>query len=169
MDSDAFTAFYERSARPLWAYLARVSGDPALADDLLQESYIRFLAADAPRTDVDGEVAARRYLFRIATNLLRDHWRKPKTAAIEDLSEEHFRAPDASEAADARALLGPALLEMKPRERQLLWLAYAEGYSHKEIAAITGLASASVRLLLFRARRRAAHLIQANSSRGGAR
>jgi RNA polymerase sigma-70 factor (ECF subfamily) len=160
MDSDAFAGFYERSARPLWAYLARVSGDPALADDLLQESYIRFLAADAPRIDVDGEVAARRYLFRIATNLLRDHWRKPKHAAIEDVPEEHFRTSDTSEQSDARSLLGPALLQLRPRERQLLWLAYAEGYSHKEIAAITGLASASVRLLLFRARRRAAHLIE---------
>lgn len=167
MDSDAFAGFYERSARPLWAYLARVSGDPALADDLLQESYIRFLAADAPRTDVDGEVAARRYLFRIATNLMRDHWRRPKTTAIDDLSEEHFRAPDTSEAADTRALLGPALLLLKPRERQLLWLAYAEGYSHREIAAITGLASASVRLLLFRARRRAAHLIQSGPNQSG--
>jgi RNA polymerase sigma-70 factor (ECF subfamily) len=166
MQADAFAAFYERSARPLWAYLARVSGDPVLADDLLQESYIRFLAADAPRTDVDGEIAARRYLFRIATNLLRDHWRRPKTAAIEDLSEEHFRAPDTSEAIDTRALLGPALLQLKPRERQLLWLAYAEGYSHREIAAITGLASASVRLLLFRARRKAAHLIQAGVQPG---
>lgn len=160
MDSDAFAGFYERSARPLWAYLARVSGDPTLADDLLQESYIRFLAADAPRIDVDGEVAARRYLFRIATNLLRDHWRRPKATAIEDVSEDHFVAPDTSDAADSRALLGPALLQLKPRERQLLWLAYAEGYSHREIAAIMGLASASVRLLLFRARRKAAHLIQ---------
>jgi RNA polymerase sigma-70 factor, ECF subfamily len=172
MDSDAFAGFYERSARPLWAYLARVSGDPALADDLLQESYIRFLSADAPRMDVDGEVAARRYLFRIATNLLRDHWRRPKATPIEDIPEEHFRAPDTSEADDTRALLGPALLKLKPRERQLLWLAYAEGYSHREIAAITGLASASVRLLLFRARRRAAHLIdpnlQANLIAGGA-
>jgi len=35
----------------------------------------------------------------------------------------------------------------------MLWLAYGEDYSHKEIAEIMGLASASVRLLLFRARR----------------
>src|ERR1700756_4175407 len=84
MDSDEFAAFYERSARPLWAYLARVSGDAALADDLLQESYIRFLSADAPRRgEMDGEVAARRYLFRIGTNLLRDHWRRPRPTAIE--------------------------------------------------------------------------------------
>ena len=40
---------------------------------------------------------------------------------------------------------------MRPRDRQLLWLAYAEGYSHHEIAEVTGLASASIRLLLFRA------------------
>jgi RNA polymerase sigma-70 factor, ECF subfamily len=169
MDSDAFAAFYERSARPLWAYLARTSGDPALADDLVQESYIRFLSAEAPPTFAgDGEVAARRYLFRIATNLLRDHWRKPKSTAIEDVSEEHFRAPDTSDQSDTRALLGPALLQLRPRERQLLWLAYAEGYSHREIAAITGLASASIRLLLFRARRKAARLLQPNITPEGA-
>jgi RNA polymerase sigma-70 factor (ECF subfamily) len=169
MDSDAFAAFYERSARPLWAYLARTSGDPALADDLVQESYIRFLSAEAPPAFAgDGEVAARRYLFRIATNLLRDHWRKPKSTAIEDISEEYFRAPDTSGQSDTRALLGPALLQLRPRERQLLWLAYAEGYSHREIAAITGLASASIRLLLFRARRKAARLLQPNITPEGA-
>ncbi len=160
MDNDGFAAFYERSARPLWAYLARVAGDPALADDLLQESYIRFLSADAPRHDLDGEVAARRYLFRIATNLLKDHWRRPRAASIEEISEEHFRAHDATPAADTRAALEPALSRMRPRERQLLWLAYAEGYSHREIASITGLASASIRLLLFRARRKAARLLE---------
>jgi RNA polymerase sigma-70 factor (ECF subfamily) len=49
---------------------------------------------------------------------------------------------------------------MRPRDRQILWLAYAEGYSHREIAEVTGLVSASVRLLLFRARRKMASLLQ---------
>jgi RNA polymerase sigma-70 factor, ECF subfamily len=161
MDSDAFAAFYERSARPLWAYLARVSGDPALADDLLQESFVRFLCADHPE---DGEVNARRYLFRIGTNLLRDHWRRPRPASIEELPEDLFRARDHSAASDSKAMLGPALESMRPRERQLLWLAYAEGYSHREIADITGLATASIRLLLFRARRKMARLLRAENS-----
>ena len=114
MTSEEFAAFYERSARPLWAYLARVSADAALADDLLQESYVRFLCADHPQ---DGEVSARRYLFRIATNLMRDHWRRPKTASIEEIPEDFFGAPDHSEACESRVLLGPALASMKPRER----------------------------------------------------
>ena len=156
MDSEAFAGFYERTARSLWAYLARVSCDPALADDLMQESYVRFLCASHPP---DGEVAGRRYLFRIATNLLRDHWRRPRSASIEDVPPELFQARDQSAASDSRAMLGPALKTMRPRERQLLWLAYAEGYSHREIAEITGLASASIRLLLFRARRKIARLL----------
>jgi len=159
MDSEGFAAFYERSARPLWAYLARVSGNPTLADDLLQESFVRFLCADHSQ---DGEVSARRYLFRIATNLLRDHWRKPKAASLEEIPEEFFRTHDHAEAYDSKAMLSPALKAMKPRERQLLWLAYAEGYSHREIAEITGLASASIRLLLFRARHKIARVLTVN-------
>jgi RNA polymerase sigma-70 factor (ECF subfamily) len=157
MDSDAFAGFYERSCRPLWAYLARTSGDPALADDLVQESFIRFLAADAP---TDGEVASRRYLFRIATNLLRDHWRRPRHSSIEEVPEP--LTADTSAHSDSQIALGPALSQLRPRARQLLWLAYAEGYSHSEIAAITGLASASIRLLLFRARRQMARLLKAD-------
>lgn len=161
MEAEAFGGFYARTARPLWAYLARVGGDGALADDLMQESFVRFLCAEAPQ---DGEVAARRYLFRIATNLLRDHWRKPRTEALEEMPEEVFAA-GAGGGQDAALVLGPVLERLKPRERQLLWLAYAEGYSHREIAEVTGLASASVRLLLFRARRRAMQVLKEGGGR----
>jgi len=168
MDNEAFAAFYERSSRPLWAYLVRVSSDPALAEDLMQESYVRYLcAAGAPTLAADGENAARLYLFRIATNLLRDHWRRPRAASIEEIPEEFFSTCSNAEQADSQILLGPALRQMKPRERQLLWLAHAEGYSHREIAEVTGLASASVRLLLFRARRKIAALLRAQSTPTG--
>ncbi|MGA2650682.1 MAG: sigma-70 family RNA polymerase sigma factor [Terracidiphilus sp.] len=166
MDSEVFAGFYGRSARPLWAYLARVSGDPSLADDLMQESFVRYLSANLPAAlAVEGEVAARRYLFRIATNLLRDHWRRPRTASIDDLPEEFFAATAAPGQSDSQALLGPALAQMRPRDRQLLWLAHAEGYSHREIAEVTGLGSASIRLLLFRARRKVARLLQSSPPR----
>jgi len=51
------------------------------------------------------------------------------------------------------------LQQLKPRARKLLWLAYVEGMSHREIAQVTGLNTMSVRILLLRARRQArAHL-----------
>jgi RNA polymerase sigma-70 factor (ECF subfamily) len=168
MDSDAFAGFYERSARPLWAYLARVSGDPALADDLMQESYVRFLCASRPwPLAAEGEVAARRYLFRIGTNLLRDHWRHPRTTSIEEIPEDCFAASGNLAQADSQAVLGLAMAQLRPRDRQLLWLAHAEGYSHREIAEVTGLASASIRLLLFRARRKIARLLREQDAHSG--
>ena len=162
MENEAFAAFYQRSSRPLWAYLARSSADAALADDLMQESYVRFLCAErAPALAADGEAAARLYLFRIATNLLRDHWRRPRAASIEEIPEECFAARSNEAQTDSLILLEPALRQMKPRERQLLWLAHAEGYSHREIARVMGLSAASIRLLLFRARRKIAALLRA--------
>ena len=55
------------------------------------------------------------------------------------------------------------MARLKPRERDLLWLAYAQGSSHQEIAESLGLKTSSIKLLLFRARRRLAALL------GGAR
>jgi RNA polymerase sigma-70 factor, ECF subfamily len=160
MDDEAFAGFYERSARPLWAYLARTSGDPALAEDLMQESYVRFLcAAGRPSHLAEGEVVCRRYLFQIGTNLLRDHWRRPRPANLEEVPESAYARCGDQAQADRLMLLGPAMEQMRPRERQLLWLAHAEGYSHKEIAEVMGLGNASVRLLLFRARRKIARLL----------
>src|ERR1017187_5589570 len=69
MDEETFRAFYERTARGLWAYLARVTGDRQLADDLLQETFYRFLRAAATH---DSEEHRRNSLYRIATNLARD-------------------------------------------------------------------------------------------------
>jgi RNA polymerase sigma-70 factor, ECF subfamily len=165
MDNEAFAAFYSRSARPLWAYLARSSADPALADDLMQESYVRFLCAGgAPSLAKDGEAAARLYLFRIGTNLLRDYWRRPRATSIEEIPEEFFAAHGDAAQTDAEIQLEPAMRQMKPRERQMLWLAHAEGYSHREIAKVMGLNAASIRLMLFRARRKIAALLRARAA-----
>lgn len=157
MDSDAFAGFYQRSAPALRGYLARVSGNVALAEDLMQESYLRFLSVPQPE---GGEVNYRRYLYRIATNLLRDHWKRARATCIEDVPERLLAGADFLSKVDSQVTLDPAMARMRPRDRQLLWLAYAEGYSHQEIAEITGLGAASIRLLLFRARRKIARLLR---------
>src|SRR5687768_18321780 len=76
MDEEAFRSFYDRTARALWAYLSRLTADPAQADDLLQETYYRFLRAKAAH---ESDAHRRHSLFRIATNLARDaHRRKDR-------------------------------------------------------------------------------------------
>jgi len=162
MEEAAFTAFHGRTAAPLVAYLARAGGSRALAEDLAQETYIRFLRTARVH---EGEVACRRFLFTIATNLLRDHWRRAAPAALDDVPEAALVAGVSTSAAwaahrDAEAALAPAWAVLRPRERQLLWLAYVEGYTHRELAAATGLRQASMRMLLFRARRKLAQQLR---------
>ncbi len=153
VDESAFRAFHEQTDRTLLAYLVRACGDRALAEDLWQEAYCRFLTADIPQMD---ERHARSYLFQIATNLMRDKWRHRKEEPLEDDAPE---PPSPAPHLDLKLGMRQAFQRLKPRERQLLWLAYVEGSNHKEIADSTGLRATSIRLLLFRARRKLAGLI----------
>ena len=160
MDEQTFRAFYDRTARPLWAYLSRMTGDRQLAEDLLQETYFRFLRADSP---YENEAHRRNALFRIATNVARDTHRRRRVRPVPtvqpvDLSALPARTDEARQF-EQRTDLDRALRQLKPRERALLWLAYAEGSSHREIASAIGVKLASVKLLLFRARRKLAGLL----------
>ena len=117
MDEDTFRAFYERTARGLWAYLARVTGDRQIADDLLQETFYRFLRADAR---YESETHRRNSLYRIATNLARDAARRsmirvPPSIAGDDIERVPARAE--SRMAENNADLSRALLNLRPRER----------------------------------------------------
>jgi len=153
MDEGSFRAFYNRTARALWAYLAKVTGDSAAADDLMQECYYRFLRT---RHAAMSEEQAKQYLFRTATNLLRDRWRhgRGKVNVPFDDMEEMAAAEQTAESVQARSDVKRALRQLTPREVQLLWLAYVEGSSHKEISTVVGLKTASVRPMLFRARQK---------------
>ncbi len=155
MSEQEFRIFYAQTARPLWAYLRRLCGDAALAEDLLQEAYYRFLRAKLPS---DEDAYQRNYLFRIGTNLARDHFRKAKRLAepVEEAPSSEQVGHDVRLRSDVERVLE----KLKPRERTLLWLAYVEEASHREIAQMTGLREISIRPMLFRARRKLAGLLR---------
>jgi RNA polymerase sigma-70 factor, ECF subfamily len=169
MDEESFRAFYDRTARPLWVYLARISGSSDLADDLLQESYYRFLRAHARH---QGEAHRRNSLFRIATNLAHDGRRRGRRASLvalpqgDDGSAELTAHTDVAGDALRRTDLSRAMAQLKPREREMLWLAYAQGFNHLDIAGALGVKAASVRLLLFRARQKLARLLRGATAPG---
>lgn len=161
-----FAGLYAAHARPLWAYLRRVCGDPELADDLVQESFVRLLRQGvAPRAGTD----LKSYLYKTATHLAVDQFRAAGRRLrwfgrrLED--EDDDAVADLPAAADVerdvlrRHDLDRAFARLRPQERALLWLAYAEGMEHREIAAALGLKVESIRVLLFRARKKMAGLL----------
>ncbi len=160
MDEDAFRAFYDRTAGPLWGYLSRLSGDRQQADDLLQETYYRLLKA---RVAFENETHRRNYLYRIATNLVRDTRRGARPLFDEGVEMAGIAADEAQTSPEQRADVRRALGRLKPRERAMLWLAYAQGASHSEIADVLSLKAGSIKLLLFRARRKLARLLEVRS------
>lgn len=169
MDEDTFRAFYDRTARLLWAYLSRITGDRQLADDLLQDTYYRFLRAG---TLYDSEAHRRNSLFRIATNLAHDRHRRRLTQPVHVPHDDERADPrsrgDVADRLNRRTDLARAMERLKPREREMLWLAYAQGSSHDEIAQVLGVKCASVKLLLFRARRKLAGLLGGAAATKGA-
>ncbi len=160
LDEKAFEAFYSRTAAGLRRYLLRACDDPGRAEDVLQDSYVRFL--NRPPKD-RSDAAMRSYLYQVATNLLRDRWRRDgrERKALQGLLESQRMRPVPAAGAPAAGSpasldLAAAFQQLSPRDRALLWLAHVEGYEHREIAAALGLKAASVRVLLFRLRRRLA-------------
>lgn len=148
MTDESFRTFYAETAKPLWSYLMRVSGRPGVADDLMQEAYLRLLESALPADATDAH--RRNYLFRIATNLLHDHFRSRRFEELRDYaSEERMRSQ-----VETKRDIERAMNALKPRDRELLWLAYVEGHSHDAIAGILGFRPASIRALLLRARKR---------------
>ena len=155
MNEAQFEAFYRKTAGSIWSYIFRMTGDPATADDLLQKTFLGFLRAN-PTFESDEH--ARRYAFRAATNLALDHFRETKRDRVR-LDSLMPRAASIVDRGELRYDLSRLFAELKPRERALLWLAHVEEAGHDEIGQALGVKSGSVRVLLFRARKRLAELL----------
>lgn len=143
---ETFAATYADQYRPVWAYLVRLGASKSLAEDLTQEVFVKWLNQ---AHSVDEPKQARAFLFTSATRLLIDRWRRERRLVSWDSAPEETVAP-----AEDGMISNKAWTELTQRERQLLWLAHAEEFSHAEIAHITGLAPASIKVLLSRSRDR---------------
>ena len=115
MDEVAFRAFYDRTARPLWAYVYRLTRDPARSDDILQEAYYRFLRTPNPPAE---EAHRRNYLYRVATNLVRDDLRRRREQHVDlgaDGDAQRLQTDDAADTVAARADVGRSRAGRPPR------------------------------------------------------
>jgi RNA polymerase sigma-70 factor (ECF subfamily) len=149
-----FLELYNRTAPSLHRYAARTLGNAAAADDVVQETYVRAICADSLPVD---QAQARAYLFKVASNLIVDLWRRNKRERdAADTIETAAYDADANLRLDVNAMMA----RLRLPERQLLWLAYVEGADHAAIADVLGLAEGSVKVLLHRAKRKLADMLR---------
>jgi RNA polymerase sigma-70 factor (ECF subfamily) len=145
--------------------LVRLTGDPALAEDLAQETFVkafRNLAA------FDSKRRLSSWLFRIAHNTGIDALRRFKPATVDidagDVAEEPA-APSAGDPVERRALgqaLQAALARLRPDQRTVVVLRYESGLSFEEIGQVLGIPESTARSHVHRARKELARLMTAS-------
>lgn len=144
-----FEATFESHHPSLFRYVHRLVGDPDLAADVVQESFVRLLDNPMPREE------AKRWLFTVATNLVRDDART--RSRRQRLLSEHYEGPTPEENPHVTAsrrerieAVREALDRVPDRDRTML-LMREEGFRYAEIADAVGVAPGSVGTLLSRA------------------
>jgi RNA polymerase sigma-70 factor (ECF subfamily) len=149
--ADAFVEVVRRHEVAVHGFLARRAGQQA-ADDLLGEVWVRAFAA---RGGYDpGHAGARPWLYGIARNVLRAHWRsRPDTsAAAEETVDPWDDVVDRLDSAAQARELTSALRALPAPERDVLLLVAWEQLSPAEVAAVLGVPQGTVRSRLHRAR-----------------
>lgn len=159
IDETAFHRLYEQLAPGLRAYVLRICGEDDLAGDVVQDAFVKYLRT--PIREMD-EAATTAYLYRIATNLVNDHWRRRERERKWNW-KAIFRKP-AEAKLDLRGDMARQFGRLAPRERALLWLAYVEGFDHEEIARVLKVRPKSIRVMLFRARKKLRKLLDSEGT-----
>ncbi|HEY8341784.1 MAG TPA: sigma-70 family RNA polymerase sigma factor [Calditerricola sp.] len=133
--------------RALFAFLYRMCGDRGVAEELMQETFVRALRALARyRPSGDG----RAWLFSIAVNLVRDRWRRQAKRGITlSIDEVDLRAADSAEDETLERLahqqVRHALLRLPWEQRTALILRYYHDLRYEEIAQVMACPVGTVR------------------------
>jgi len=132
-------------------YLYRLLGDPAVAEDLAQETFTRAWNARRQLPALDNP---RAWLYRIATNAARDHFRRARLIAWLPLlgREPGLQLEGPEEQAVESERMRRALLQLSPNYRIPLVLYTCQGFTVAEIAAALSLSRDAVKQRLVRAR-----------------
>jgi RNA polymerase sigma-70 factor (ECF subfamily) len=160
--------FYKNYSRSFWFYIYKICGDQHLADDIFQESFYKFLRA---KPDIQNEKHMQVYLYRIAYRLFVDKIRRVKIEKKAYEEEQHVYMRNIQNKGPQSEIqfsldMEKTFKKLKPRERTILWLAYAEGYSYEEIAEMTETKENSLKVQLFRAREKLAKILKAQELHG---
>ena len=150
-DVDAFEIVYQAHATRIYVLCRRMVGDEAQARDLVQDVFVR---AWERLTTFREQSAFGTWLHRLGVNVVLEHLRSRKRDDARHVDADEWLAGPGSlaERLEARMDLDKALARL-PAGARTVFLLDMEGYSHDEIAQMTGIAPGTSRAQLWRARR----------------
>jgi RNA polymerase sigma-70 factor (ECF subfamily) len=167
-DIDAFGQLVDRHKRKLYGVIIRLVGDPDVAEELSQETFVKAYAAIS-KFRVDSTFGT--WLVQIGIHAARDHIRRAqrlrerRVVSLNVLHETHgeeSEPPDTRASSDpgggvegkeARALVREGLAQLPPEYREVLVLKHFENWAYERIAEATGDSVGSLKVRAYRARR----------------
>ena len=156
-DVHAFEFIYRQTAPAIYKLCRRMLGDEREARDRVQDTFVR---AWERLTSFRGQSSLETWLHRVAVNTVLEHLRATKRDAsrLIDGDDDAFGSRAADSPTDSAMDL-EAALEHLPAGARTVFVLHVEGYSHDEIAQMTGIAAGTARAQLFRARRALAKVL----------
>jgi RNA polymerase sigma-70 factor, ECF subfamily len=145
-DADALKRLWDEHAAALWRYAWRLTGDPAHAEDVVQETLLR--AWQRPHVLNNGQ-SPRGWLFTVARNLVIDDRRSARfrneLISRDGSGPPEPAGPDEQGGALNRALIGDAMAQLSAEHRAVVGRSYYQGWTTAQIAADLGIAEGTVK------------------------
>ncbi len=158
-DQQAFAELYAQTRMQSWAICLRLLGDRQLAEDAMQDAYVKIWHQAGSYRPHLGDSQA--WLATVVRNTCRDRLRglRRESAHRVDASDDHGDPPDVADHRTPEALLAARMggdledcfEQLAPRQRDLLTAAYVMGQSHGELARERALPMGTVKTLIRRA------------------
>ncbi|MEN8222886.1 MAG: sigma-70 family RNA polymerase sigma factor [Acidobacteriota bacterium] len=160
---ETFKLFYEKHSAAFLNFIRKTcGGDSALANDIFQESFCRLFRSSPAGLN---EYQLKAWLYKTAYRLIVDEKRRKRGDVLDGdmIMDESLSGSPQDLPIDMAEIFG----QLKEKERTLLWMAHVEGYTHREISQIAGISEKSVKVVLFRLRKKFAGILKKSGFHGG--
>ncbi|MBQ9886763.1 MAG: RNA polymerase sigma factor [Lachnospiraceae bacterium] len=152
MHSDLLAEVYQKYHKEIYRYLYALCGDSALAEDLLQEVFLKAILSLS-----DSHTNIRAWLYLVARNLFLNNVKKGKRIVYEEISEEFadvHPGPEEKAMEDMKNQeLYRAIMQLDTGLREVIALRYFSELSQKEIASLLHISPENVRVKVYRAKK----------------